>query len=123
MVDRDYGVTSVTMTREALVSDESISMTDEEGESIAEQLASAEKEMSAFVTAVHQLFGAEQARQATETWMEELERTDWQSESPLIDWREVTIAAAARLVGCDGHQLSETRNSVCWKPSTIEEVQ
>jgi hypothetical protein len=123
MVDRDYGVTSVTMTREALVSDESISMTDQEGESIAEHLASAERELSAFVTAVHQLFGAEQARQATDTWMEELERTDWPSESPRIDLREVTIAAAARLVGRDRHQLSETKHSVCGKPSTFEEVQ
>jgi hypothetical protein len=108
MVDRDCGVRSATITREAFVSDESISMTDQEGESIAGHLALAERELSAFVTAVHQLFGSEQARQATDTWMEELERTDWQSESPLIDWREVTIAATARLVGCDRHQLSET---------------
>jgi hypothetical protein len=112
MVDRDCGVTSVTVNREALVSDESISMTDQEGESIAEHLASAERELSAFVTAVHQLFGDEQARQSADTWMEELERTDWPSESPLIDWREVTIAAEARLVGRDKHQLSETKRKV-----------
>jgi hypothetical protein len=31
--------------------------------------------------------------------MEELEQTDWISEAQAIDWRAVTIAAAARLVG------------------------
>jgi hypothetical protein len=68
--------------------------------------------LSAFVTAVHQLFGAEQARHAADNWMEELERADWPSESPLIDWREVTIAAAVKLVGRDKRQLSETKRKV-----------
>src|ERR1700680_3452494 len=94
------------------MSNESISLTDQERESMAQHLASAERELSAFVTAVHQLFGAEQARLAADNWMEELARTDWPSESPLIDWREVTIAAAARLVGREKSQLSETKRKV-----------
>jgi len=71
-------------------------------------LASAERELSAFVIAVDELFGAEQARQAAENWMEELERTDWLSQAPAIDWRKVTIAAAARLVDRDKRQLSRS---------------
>ena len=86
------------------MSNQSISVTDQERVSMAQHLASAERELSAFVTAVHQLFGAEHARQAIDNWMEELERADWPSEPP--PWREVTIAAAARLVGGYKRQLS-----------------
>jgi hypothetical protein len=46
------------------VSNESIGVADQEGESMAQQLALAERELSAFVTRVHQLFGAEQSWQA-----------------------------------------------------------
>ena len=72
---------------------------------MAQHLASAETELSAFVTGVHQVFCAAQARQAADNWMEESELTDWPGEPPLSDWREVTIAAA-RLVGRDKCQLS-----------------
>jgi hypothetical protein len=78
-----------------------VSGTDPEGQSMAQHLASAERELSAFVTAVHQLFGPEQARYAADNWMEELEQTDWIGEAQGTDWRAVTIAAAARLVGRD----------------------
>ena len=39
----------------------------------------AEKELSAFICAVDQLFGAEQARQSALDWIEELGRMDWPS--------------------------------------------
>ena len=39
-------------------------MADRERESMAQHLALAERELSAFITAVNQLFGAEQASQA-----------------------------------------------------------
>jgi hypothetical protein len=90
------------------VSNESIGVADQEGESMARQLALAERELSAFITAVHQLFGTEQSWQAGNIWIEELERTDWPSEAPVIDWRKVTIAAAGRLVDSDKHQLSRS---------------
>jgi hypothetical protein len=80
------------------MSNECIGVADKEGESMAQHLALAERELSAFVTAVHQLFGAEQAWRAADSWIEELERTDWPSEALVIDWRKVTIAAAGRLV-------------------------
>jgi hypothetical protein len=89
------------------MSNESISVIDQEG-SMAELLASAEKELSAFVTAVNQLFDAEQGRKAANNWIEELVRTDWLSGAPVIDWRKVTIAAAARLVRRGKGQVSRS---------------
>jgi hypothetical protein len=89
------------------MSNESISVIDQEG-SMAQLLASAEWELSAYVTAVNQLFGAEQGRKATKTWLEELERTDWPSGASVIDWRKVTIAAAARLVRRGKGQVSRS---------------
>ena len=90
------------------MSNECIGVADQEGESMAQHLALAERELSAFVTAVHQLLGGEQAWQAGDIWIEELERTDWPSEAPVIDWRKVTIAAAGRLVDRDKRQLSRS---------------
>jgi hypothetical protein len=90
------------------VSNDSIGVADKEGQLMAQQLALAERELSAFVTAVHQLFGAEQAWRAAGSWIEELEQMDWPSEAPVIDWRKVTIAAAGRLVDRDKCQLSRS---------------
>ena len=72
---------------------------------MARLLASAERELSAFLAAVNELFDAELARQAADNWMEELEQTDWPSDAPAIDWRRVTIAAAATLGGRDEGRL------------------
>jgi hypothetical protein len=90
------------------VNNESIGVADQEGQSMAQQLAFAERELSAFVIAVHQLFGGEQSGQAGNIWIEELEQMDWPSEAPVIDWRKVTIAAAGRLVDRDKRQLSRS---------------
>ena len=90
------------------MNNESIGVADQKRESMAQHLALAERELSAFVTAVHQLFGAEQAWRAADSWIEELERTDWPSEGPAIDWRKVTIAAAGRLVDRDKRRLSQS---------------
>jgi hypothetical protein len=69
-------------------------------------LASAERELSAFVTAVNEMFDAVQARRAAEDWIAELAGTDEAIEAPVIDWRRVTIAAAVRLAGRNLGQLS-----------------
>ena len=53
------------------MSNESISVIDQEG-LMAQLLASAERELSAFVTAVNQLFDAKQGRKAAKNWIEEL---------------------------------------------------
>ena len=90
------------------MSNESIGVAHQEDQLMAQQLALAERGLSAFVIAVHQLFGAERAWQAGDIWIEELERTDWPSEALVIDWRKVTIAAARRLVERDKRQLSRS---------------
>ena len=90
------------------MSNQYIGVADQERESTEQHLALAERELSALVTAVHQLFGAEQASRAADSWIEELERMDWPSEAPVIDWRKVTIAAARRLVDRDKRQLSRS---------------
>ncbi len=88
------------------MSNQSIGVNDQEERAITPPLLSAEKELSAFFAAVHQLFGAEQAQKAAENWIQELEETDSSSEASLVDWRGVTIAAAARFAGRDKGQLS-----------------
>jgi hypothetical protein len=60
-------------------------------------LVLAEKELSAFITAVQKLFGAEQARQSALDWIEELELMDWPSGESIPDWRRATVVASARL--------------------------
>ena len=81
------------------MSNESVSVTDQEWKSTAQHLALAERELSAFFTAVHHLFGRERARSAADDWIEEFEQADWIGESREIVWRSVSIAAAARLFG------------------------
>ena len=90
------------------MSNQYIGVADQERESMEQHLALAERALSAFVTAVHQLFGAEQASRAADSWIEELEQTDWPSEAPVIDWRTVTVAAAGRLVDRDKRRLSRS---------------
>ena len=60
-------------------------------------LVLAEKELSTFISAVHKLFGAEQARQSALHWIEELELMDWPSGESIPDWRRATVVASARL--------------------------
>jgi len=62
-----------------------------------DQMHVAEREISAFVGAVTQLFGPEQARLAAEDWLEESELVDSPPRSTSRDWRAVTVAASARL--------------------------
>lgn len=59
----------------------------------------AERELSAFIKSVKELFGAEQARVSTEDWLEESDLIDDPPRSTARDWRSVTIAASARLAG------------------------
>jgi len=59
----------------------------------------AERELSAFIAAVTDLFGPEQARASAEDWLEESELMDSPPRSTARDWRAVSIAASARLAG------------------------
>ena len=62
-----------------------------------DQMYLAERELSAFITAVTELFGADQARMSVEDWLEESELMDVSPRSTHRDWRAITIAASARL--------------------------
>ena len=62
-----------------------------------EQTHLAERELSAFISAVTQLFGPVQTLASTEDWLEESELIDSPPRSTARDWRAVTIAASARL--------------------------
>ena len=60
-------------------------------------MASAERELGAFIKAVTDSFGAEQARRAAEDWLEELESMPLPDELTSCVWRTITITSAARL--------------------------
>ena len=61
------------------------------------QMQMAEREFSAFISAVKELFGPEQAEISAVDWLDVSELMDIRPRSTSHDWRAVTIAAAARL--------------------------
>jgi len=62
-----------------------------------EQMQIAEREFSAFISAVKELLGPDQAQLSAMDWLDELELMDSQPGSTNRRWRAVTIAASARL--------------------------
>ena len=63
----------------------------------SDEMNLAERELAAFMAAVEQLFGAEQARRSAEEWLDEWERMDGGPGATRKEWRTVTIAASVRL--------------------------
>jgi hypothetical protein len=61
------------------------------------QMQMAEREFSAFISAVQELLGPEQAQLSAVDWLDELELIDRQPRSTKRHWRAITIAASARL--------------------------
>jgi len=59
-------------------------------------MASAERELGAYMSAVSELFGTEHARRAADDWLDEFERMDTLPETRR-DFRAITVAAAVRL--------------------------
>jgi hypothetical protein len=57
----------------------------------------AERELAAFLGAVTELFGSEQADLSAEDWLDESELVDSAPRSASRQWRAVTVAASARL--------------------------
>jgi hypothetical protein len=57
----------------------------------------AEREFAAFVGAVKELHGSDQAQLSATDWLDELELMDSQPGTTNRHWRAVTIAASARL--------------------------
>jgi hypothetical protein len=62
-----------------------------------DQMHMAERELAAFISAVTESFGPEQARLSAEDWLDESELMDSPPRSTSRDWRAVTVAASARL--------------------------
>ncbi len=57
-----------------------------------------ERELGAFISAVTELYGAEQARLSAIDWLDQFESINDASESTTHDWRLVTVRAAVCLV-------------------------
>ena len=82
----------------------------------SDQKLSAERELSAFIAAVTELFGSEQARLSAQDWLDELESMDRPTPFASRDWRTVTIVASARLAtrlngfGLAGHIDNRYKN-------------
>ena len=62
-----------------------------------DEIRAAERELSAFIGAVTQLFGPEEAKLSAQDWIDEWELMDSPAPHTCRDLREVTIAASARL--------------------------
>jgi len=57
-----------------------------------------ERELAAFIRSVTELFGTEQARFATEDWLEAVTLLNCDSPQPSYSWRLVTISATTQFV-------------------------
>lgn len=57
----------------------------------------AARELSSFIAAVRDLYGAQQARLSAQDWLDELELLNCPLRSEVEDWRAITIAASAVL--------------------------
>jgi hypothetical protein len=68
-----------------------------DGPTFAELMTMAERELGAFISAVTELFGSEQAKLAAEDWLDEFVSMEALPGLPSRDWRSITIAASARL--------------------------
>src|SRR4029077_9165385 len=72
-------------------------LTNSNGPAFAKVTIMAECELGAFISAVTELFGSEQARLAAEDWLDELLLMETLPGLTSRDWRLITIAASARL--------------------------
>jgi hypothetical protein len=81
-------------------------------------MAMAERELGAFISAVAELYGSEQANLAAEDWLDELESMDTLPGSKDREWRLTTIAASARLAGRMAALVAGTDTKVFPIPSS-----
>jgi hypothetical protein len=82
----------------------------------------AERELAAFMRAVTEMFGLEQAMGSAEDWLKESELMDSPLRSTIRDWRAVTVAAAAGLanrLALPPHHRTKLAASVDTKVSPI----
>jgi hypothetical protein len=81
-------------------------------------VAGAERELLAFVSAVSELFGPEHSRISFESWMQELESTDWPAQQEIPDWRQVSVRAAARIAASTGSTIQKTTEATSHEDPT-----
>ena len=72
-------------------------LTNSDCPTFAKLMTLSERELGAFISAVTELFGFEQARLAAEAWLDELSLMEALPGLTSRDWRLITIAASARL--------------------------
>jgi len=72
-------------------------------------LTLAEKELAAFIRAVSELFGAEQARRSALDWIKELKLLDWSMGEEVPDLRQVTVRASAGLCSLSMNLEKQTK--------------
>jgi hypothetical protein len=75
-------------------------------------LGMAERELGAFMNAVAELYGPEQATNAADDWINEFESADEPLDSTSREWRKITVKAAARLASRlleSGHNPTRVR--------------
>ena len=70
---------------------------DSHSPAVAELMVIAERELGAFISAVTELFGPEQARLATEDWVKEVELMDALPGPTWREWGSITVAASVQL--------------------------
>jgi hypothetical protein len=61
---------------------------------VADLLRTAERELSAFYTAILRRYGPDEARKAAYDWIEEMETMDWPLDGVFPNCRHVSIVAA-----------------------------
>ena len=78
-------------------------------------VSTAERVLGAFISAVTELYGPEQARISAEDWIEEFESMDTMPGLTTGNLRSITIAAAGRLASrsiCGAHLFAKDRQSI-----------
>jgi hypothetical protein len=87
-------------------------LTNNDGPTFPKLMTMAECELGAFIAAVTELFGSEQARLAAEDWLDELVLMEALPGLTRRDWRSITIASSARLanrVNASSHPIDIRR--------------
>lgn len=80
--------------------------------------ASAEREFSAFVSAVHALFGVDRAHRSALDWIEELSSLEWPENNAMPNWRKATLDASKRLA----KSMSGNPGEGYWRTSEEENL-
>ena len=88
------------------------------GASIDGLVRMAERELAAFIGAINELFGPEEARVSADEWIEELLSINQSVGPGGPDWRRITIMASGRLAGrlCrNAESSSAVRATIHWR--------